>query len=458
MPPAQWLGFFAQHLCLHLRVSGKTPQDAGMRQVLIIGGGFGGLAAIKGLKGAEVDATLVDRTNHHLFQPLLYQVAMAGLSPADIAVPIRAVLHAQANARVVLGEAQAVDLAHKRVTTTAGEFPYDYLILAAGARNNYFGHDDWQAPAPGLKTLDDAVEIRRRVLLALEAAEQESDESERARLLTFVVIGGGATGVELAGALSELSRYIVARDFRAIRHGQIKVILLEGADSLLLAFKDDLRARAKEQLEALGVEVRLGAKVTQIDAGGVRYTAAPDGETFIPAATILWGAGVRAAPIAATLGVPLDRSGRVIVEQDLSLPGHPEVFVIGDLAACTDKNGVAVPGVAPAASQAGKFVARQIRRELAGKPRESFAYMNKGNLATIGRSAAVAQFGNFGFSGFLAWLLWMAVHILFLVGFRNRYIVMLEWIWHYISFHRGARLITGGVMPDRAHRTQRKAS
>ncbi|MCC6811163.1 MAG: NAD(P)/FAD-dependent oxidoreductase [Deltaproteobacteria bacterium] len=415
-------------------------------RVVIIGGGFAGLACAQGLAGAKARVTIVDRTNHHLFQPLLYQVAMAGLSPADIAVPIRSVLHDQDNVRVLLGEVSAIDVAAKTLETNAGPLTYDYLVVAAGARNNYFGHDDWGKAAPGLKTIDDAIDIRRRVLLALEAAEQTTDAALRRALLTFVVIGGGATGVELAGALSELSRYIVARDFRHVRHGEIKVILLEGGPSILTTFKPELQKSGIRQLEALGVEVRMNAKVTAIDHDGVTIDSG-GASVRIDAETVLWGAGVKAQPISAALGAPTDRGGRVIVGKELTIPGHDDVFVIGDIAAITDADGKPVPGVAPAASQAGRLVAKAIRATIAGKPRPVFRYLDKGSLATIGRSAAVGQFGKLGFSGFIAWMLWMAVHVLFLVGFRNRYVVMLEWIWHYLSFQRGARLITGGMVP-----------
>jgi NADH dehydrogenase len=414
--------------------------------VVIVGGGFGGLLAARGLGRAPVRVTLIDRTNHHLFQPLLYQVAMAALSPADIAVPIRGVVHRQRNTTVVLAEAVKVDLASRRLETSAGPVAYDYLVLAPGARTHYFGHDDWMTAAPGLKTIDDAIAIRRRVLLALEEAEQSTDPAARARLLTFVVIGGGPTGVELAGALSELARYIVRRDFRSVRPDQLRVILLEGAPHILPAFRPEMRASALRQLEAIGVEVRAGTMVAGIDARGVDCVAAA-GPARIEAATILWAAGVRAAPIAATLGIPLDRSGRVVVGPPMTLPGHDEVFVIGDLAACTDAAGQAVPGLAPAAMQAGRFAARAITAAVAGRPRPLFRYVDKGNLAAIGRKAAVAQFRRFGVSGVVAWILWMAVHIFFLIGFRNRYIVMLEWFWHYLTFERGARLITGGVQP-----------
>ncbi len=402
--------------------------------IVIVGGGFGGLLAARGLSGMkDAKVTLVDRTNHHLFQPLLYQVAMAGLSPADIAVPIRSVLHDQKNVEVRFAEVTGADLAGKRLHTSIGDMPYDKLVLAAGAINSYFGHDAWAQAAPGLKTLDDAVDMRGKVLRALELAEQEPDEAKRKALLTFVVIGGGPTGVELAGALSELSRYIVARDFRRITYGQIRVVLLEGGPSILTTFKKELQQSAVRQLEALGVEVRTGMKVTDIAPGKV----VTDKET-IASHTVLWGAGVRAAPLGATLGFDVDRAGRVIVGADLHPAGHPDVFVIGDMAACTDAKGVHVPGVAPAAMQQGKFVARQLKRGV----NEQFTYKDKGSLATIGRSSAVAQFGQLGFGGFLAWLMWMGIHILFLIGFRNRYVVMFQWVWYYFSLQRGARLIT----------------
>jgi NADH dehydrogenase len=447
--------------------------DARAPHIVIVGGGFGGLLAARHLRRAPVRVTLVDRTNHHLFQPLLYQVAMAGLSPADIAEPIRGVVHAQKNVTVLLAAAERVEVASRTLHTSAGPLAYDYLVLAAGARTNYFGHDAWAQVAPGLKTIDDALDIRRRVLLALEEAEQVTDPQARARLLTFVVIGGGPTGVELAGALSELSRYIVARDFRAIRPDELRVYLLEGGPAVLPPFRPAMQASAVHQLEALGVEVRTGAIVTAIDAGGVSHTGgprearggaqgaaaaaapgAPRAAVRIEAATVLWAAGVKAEPIAATLGAPLDRAGRVIVGPAMTLPGHDEVFVIGDLAACTDAGGKPVPGLAPAAMQAGRFAARAITAAVGGQPRPLFRYVDKGSLAAIGRSAAVVQFGRFGFSGVLAWILWMGVHIFFLIGFRNRYMVMLEWFWHYLTFERGARLITGGVLPANAEPPQ----
>jgi NADH dehydrogenase len=423
-----------------------APTASRTPHVVIVGGGFGGLLAARGLGREPVRVTIVDRTNHHLFQPLLYQVAMAALSPADIAVPIRAVVHKQRNTTVLLAEAGRVDLAARTLHTSAGPLAYDYLVLAPGSHPYYFGHDDWAAAAPGLKTIDDAIDMRRRVLLALEEAEQATDPAARARLLTFVVIGGGPTGVELAGTLSELLRYMVKRDFRTVRPDQLRVLLIEGSPEILTTFRPDLRASAVAQLEAIGVEVRLGTRVAGVDAAGLTCETAA-GPTRIEAATILWAAGVRASPIGASLGVPLDRGGRVVVGPSMTVPGHDEVFVIGDLAACTDAKGVAVPGVAPAAMQAGRFAARAIAAAVAGRPRPAFRYVDKGSLAAIGRRAAVAQFRRFGVSGLAAWILWMAVHIFYLIGFRNRYIVMLEWAWHYLTFERGARLITGGALP-----------
>jgi NADH:ubiquinone reductase (H+-translocating) len=406
--------------------------------VVIVGGGFGGLTAAQALKRAPVRVTLIDRTNHHLFQPLLYQVAMAGLSPAEIASPIRSILQSQRNATVLLAEVTGVDNARRLVLLRDGEMPFDYLVLATGAQTNYFGHNEWEQYALGLKDLDDAVEIRRRVLLAFEAAEREKDEERRRKLLTFVVIGGGPTGVELAGALSELSRYVLARDFRNINPSSTRVLLLEGFGRILPSFPEDLSAKAVEQLHGLGVEVRTGAMVTDINADGVRL-----GDELIPSKTVLWGAGVRATPLTSTLGVELDKMGRVIVEPDLSLPGHPEVFAIGDMAAFMHQDGKALPGVSPVAMQEGRAVARSIIRSIRGEAREKFRYVDKGNLATIGRSAAIADFGRIKLSGFPAWMGWLLIHIFFLIGFRNRFVVMFNWMWSYFTYERGARLITG---------------
>lgn len=410
------------------------------RQVVIVGGGFGGLAAARELAKAPVHVTLLDRSNHHLFQPLLYQVAMAGLAPADIAVPIRAVLSKQANARVLLADVYQVDFEAKRVM--AHECPaleYDYLVLAPGAKNTYFGHDEWQHAAPGLKDLDDAIEIRRRVLLAFEAAEREPEGEVRRRHLTFVVIGGGPTGVELAGAIAELATYVLAKDFRSISPDATRVVLVEGGNRILPAFPEDLSQRARESLESMGVEVRTNTLVRQIDDAGVDA-----GDERILASTVLWAAGVRASDLGQRLGLPVDRQGRVLVERDCSVSGHPEVFCIGD-AAClrSDEAEQPLPGTSPVALQQGRFVARQVVRSLDGKPREEFRFFDKGTMATIGRSRAVAMVGRLRLSGYLAWLAWLLVHIFYLIDFRNRLAVMFNWAWSYVTYQRGSRLITG---------------
>ncbi len=411
--------------------------------VVIIGGGFGGLNAAKALEGAPVRITLVDRTNHHLFQPLLYQVATASLSPSDIAVPIRSVFAQQRNVRVLMAEAHRVDLAGRRVVLDQGELEYDYLVLAAGATNNYFGNDSWAQHAWGLKNLGDALAIRERMLRAFEAAEREPDEAVRRRLLTFVVIGGGPTGVEMAGACAELSRKVLARDFRAIDPASARVVLVEGGPRVLRAFPETLGQSARQQLESLGVTVWEQHQVKEIDSLGVLLA---DG-TRLASANVIWAAGVRAAPLAETLGVELDRGGRVKVGEDCTVRGHSNAFVIGDIAAMKDRNGVEVPGLCPAAIQQGLYVARCIREDLKGKPRVGFAYRDKGTMATIGRSRAIAWTGRLKLTGMSAWLAWMLVHVLFLVGFRNRFVVMFEWMWQYLTFKRGARLITGHVRP-----------
>jgi NADH dehydrogenase len=405
--------------------------------VVIVGGGFGGLNAAKDLRRAPVRITVLDRTNHHLFQPLLYQVAMAGLSPAEIAAPIRGVLAHQENATVQLAEVVGVDLANKQVLLADGKVGYDFLVLAAGARTSYFGHPEWEDAAPGLKALEDATEIRRRVLTAFETAERSDDEEARRELLTFVVIGAGPTGVELAGALGELARTVLASDFRAIRPREARIILLEGGTRVLPTMPPDLSQRALEQLEEMGVEVHLEAKVTTIDARGVEL----QGDGRIDARTILWAAGVAPTPLAKSLGVPLDRQGRIIVGDDLSLPSHPEVFVIGDMAH-VEQDGAPLPGLCPVAIQQGQAVATTIVRDIIGEPREPFRYWDKGTMATIGRSRAVVESGRVHLSGFLAWLAWLFVHILYLIGFRNRAVVLLTWAWSYLTYRRGARLIT----------------
>jgi len=409
-------------------------------RVVIIGAGFGGLEAAKALGGQAVDVTVIDRLNYHLFQPLLYQVAMAALASTDVAYPIRSILHRHANIEVMLGEVVGIDLATRRVRLADGSaLPYDYLVVAAGAGTSYFGHDDWAAIAPGLKDLDDALEIRRRVLLALEAAEREPDPDERRRLMTFVVVGGGPTGVELAGAIADLSRDILHADFHRIQQREVKVVLIEAAPRILTAFDPPLSDKARQQLADLGVEVRTGARVENIDAAGVRV----DGQT-IAAGTVLWGAGVRPSPLARALGVPLDRGGRVLVEADCSVPGHPEAFVIGDMAALTPEGASApLPGISPVAIQEGRATARNILASVHGEPRRPFHYLDKGFMATIGRARAVAQIRKLRLSGLLAWLTWAFVHLWYLVGFRNRLAVFLNWIWAYVISNHGARIVIG---------------
>ena len=414
--------------------------------VVIVGGGFAGLNCALKLRKTAVRVTLIDRSNHHLFQPLLYQVAMAGLSPADIASPIRSVLRKQANTSVLLAEVVGVDLERKVVTLEKSEIPfsempYDYLVLATGTRTIYFGNHEWERLAPGLKSVDDALEIRRRVLLAFEAAERELDTERRRRLMTFVVVGGGATGVEMAGALVELSKHVLGRDFREIEPGQARVILIEGQNDVLGNFAPGLSSKAKARLANMGVEVRTGTLVSEISERGVLL-----GEEFVPAATVLWAAGVGASELAGSLETPKARGARVKVGADCSLPDHPEVFSIGDMAHFEQDVGKALPGVAPVAIQQGRWVAKAIKREVAGKERGEFKYFDKGSMATIGRKSAIAQVGKLEMSGFVAWLAWIFVHIMYLVGFRNRSVVLFNWAWSYMTYGRGARLITGGRM------------
>ncbi|MEZ4449480.1 MAG: NAD(P)/FAD-dependent oxidoreductase [Nannocystaceae bacterium] len=405
--------------------------------VVILGGGFGGLEAARRLGRAPVRVTLVDRRNYHLFQPLLYQVATAGLTGPDIAAPIRRVLRRQKNTTVLLAEATSVDPAAKRVILRDGALDYDYLIVAAGAGNDYFGHDEWARHAPGLKSIDDALEIRRRVLLAFEAAERETDEAARRVDLTFVVVGAGPTGVELAGALVEISRHTLARDFRNFDPRAARVILLEGGPRVLAGMDEHLGREARHALEARGVEVRLDTMVQAIDAEGVIV-----GGERIPARTVLWAAGVKASPLAKSLGAPLQR-GRVLVAPDLTVPGHPEIFVIGDMAA-VKQDEQWLPGVAQVAIQGGRRTAKNIVSLVQGGKTTPFHYRDKGAMATIGRSAAVAEIGRFKSKGFFAWLIWWAVHIFALIGFRNRVMVMLEWMWAYLSWQRAARVIVAG--------------
>ncbi len=407
-------------------------------RIVIIGGGFAGLAAAKVFRGKPVDVSVIDRTNHHLFQPLLYQVAMAGLAPSDITVPIRWLLRNERNARVIFGEVVKIDAAAREIAVDSLPAPvgYDVLIVAAGARHSYFGHDEWEALAPGLKSLQDALEIRRRFLTAFERAEQATDTPERDSLMTFVIVGGGPTGVELAGMMIEIVRKAMPRDFRNIDTRKSRVILVEGGPRLLPAMPEPSSARARRDLERLGVEVRTGAVVTGVSRDGARI-----GDELIPTRNVLWAAGNQASPLGAMLGGPVDHAGRVIVRDDLSVPGHPEVFVAGDLAAVVRANGSLVPGVAPAAIQEGRRAALNALRIVNSETTSPFRYCNKGDLATIGRNRAIAVFGRFEVAGYPAWLLWLFVHILYLVGFRNRLSVLVQWAYAYFTFQRGVRLI-----------------
>lgn len=413
----------------------------GARQphVIVVGGGFGGLWATRALAADDVRITLIDRRNHHLFQPLLYQVATAGLSSPDIAAPLRHILRRQRNVEVRLGEVTGIDAPSRTVTLADGDvLDYDYLLLASGATHAYFGHDEWSGDAPGLKTLDDALAIRRRLLLAFERAEACDDPDERAAWLSFAIVGGGPTGVELAGTLAEIARHTLKREFRRIDPSQARVRLIEAGPRVLASFPDSLSEKARKQLERLGVEVVVGTPVRAIDARG--YTL---GDTFVPARTVLWAAGVAASGLGALLDAQRDRAGRVMVAPDLSVPGHPGIFVAGDLAS-VQQDGKPVPGVAPAAKQMGSHVARAIRARIAGQPAPTFRYRDFGNLATIGRMAAVVDLHGFKLSGLLAWWFWLAAHVFFLIGFRNRLLVLINWAWAYWSYQRHARIILGG--------------
>jgi NADH:quinone reductase (non-electrogenic) len=405
--------------------------------VVIVGGGFAGLDAARGFAGADVRVTLLDRHNYHLFQPLLYQVATAALSPGDIASPIRWILRKQKNVQVLLADVRSIDAPRRVVVTDRGEIGYDFLIVAAGAAHSYFGHPEWAARAPGLKTLDDALEIRRRVLLAYEAAEREPDDGKRRRLLTFVIVGGGPTGVELAGALAEIARQSLPQDFRSIRPESARILLVEGGPDVLGTFPKPLRERARQSLERLGVEVISGQIVTQIDDNGVVV-----GGVAIAAQTVLWAAGVAASPLAASLGVPLDRVGRISTQPTLALAEHPQVYVVGDLCAFSE-NGKLLPGVAQVAMQQGAHAAANIRRAIAEQPQLPFHYRDYGTMATIGRNAAVGDVFGTQISGMFGWLFWIFLHIFWLIGFRNRFVVMTEWAWAYFTQQRRVRLITG---------------
>ena len=432
-----------------------------MPRVVIVGAGFGGLTAARRIARLPVQVTLLDRKNHHTFQPLLYQVATAGLSPGEIAAPIRAILRGRSNIEVLLEEVIDFDLEHKKIRTNAQSLDYDFLVVASGATHAYFGHQEWQSLAPGLKTIEDALEIRRRVLLAFELAERqaaarldnESDNSRphdnprhenqppaacRQSPLQFVVVGGGPTGVELAGTLAEIAHHALNHEFRNFDPRQSRILLIEGGPRVLPSYSEELSRKAEQQLRRLGVEVLTSHMVTNIEPGAVWM-----GDKTIPSAVVLWAAGVAASPLGQKLGVPLDRAGRVLVNPDLSIPRHAQVFVIGDLAALPDENGKLLPGVAQVAIQQGAWVSEIIARDLQNQPRRNFHYHDKGSLATIGRAAAVAQFGKFEMSGYFAWLAWLFIHILFLIGFRNRLLVMIQWAWSYLTYERGARLITG---------------
>jgi NADH dehydrogenase len=407
-------------------------------RVVIVGAGFGGLSAAKALARREFDVTVIDQHNYHLFQPLLYQVATAGLSPADIASPVRSILSGAQNINVVLGKVSGVDTTKREVIAEDRRIPFDCLILATGAQHAYFGHDEWAAFAPGLKTIDDATYIRRRILLAFEKAETEPDPEERARLLNFVIVGGGPTGVEMAGAIAELANRALAKDFRSIDPRSARIILVEAAPRLLTPFDPSLSEEAKRSLEQLGVEVRLGAAVTAVDRDGISI-----GAERIEASTVIWGAGVMASPAGSWLDVEIDRAGRVKVTPDLSVPGHPDIFVIGDTAAVTDRDGKPLPGVAPVAKQQGQYVADLLIARERGQSMPPFRYRDLGSLATIGRKRAIVQVGRMKLKGFIAWVIWSVAHIYFLIGFRNRFMVAINWLWNYITFQRGTRLITG---------------
>ncbi len=413
----------------------NTPEEK--PHVFIVGAGFGGLEAAKKLACEDVRVTVIDRTNYHLFQPLLYQVATAALSPADIAAPVRAILSRWKNMEVILAEVESVDVAAKKIKTTDMEIPYDFLILATGARHSYFGHNEWEKLAPGLKSLEDAIELRRRLLMAFEYAEKITDEAARKAAMTFVIIGGGPTGVEMAGAIAEIARYTLAKDFRHIDPSQARVILIEADPRLLASFPEDLSASAMKQLVDLGVEVRTSVRATNLTETGLQV-----GDEFIPCRVKIWAAGNNASFVGKTLGVPIDRVGRVMVKDDLTIPGHPEVQVIGDLANFSHQTGQPLPGVSPVAMQQGRHAAKNILRMIKNREPQRFRYWDKGSMATIGRNKAVADLNFVHLSGLPAWLVWLFVHIIFLVGFRNRLAVLFQWAWAYFTFNAGARLIT----------------
>ena len=423
---------------------------------MIVGGGFGGLYTARRLRTLAVDVTVLDRRNFHLFQPLLYQVATGALSPANIAAPLRAILKRSRNVRVLLEEVTGIDTTGRRVLTAAGEFAYDFLVVAAGVRHHYFGHDTWESVAPGLKSLEDAVEMRRRILLAFERAETAADPAGRRALLTFVVVGGGPTGVELAGALGEIARHTLRREFRAIDPSHARILLVEGGPRVLPTYPQELSAKAEKALAALGVEVAVDTTVTDVGEGAVTISRAGASE-IIPARTTLWAAGVAASPLAAVLasatGAKTDRAGRIAVAPDLTLPGHPEIFVLGDMVALADNAGRPLPGVAPVAMQQGRYVARVLAARLAGRPvPAAFRYRDRGSMATIGRGRAVADFGFLRIAGYPAWLAWLFIHLMYLVQFGNRVLTLVQWAWNYVTWNRSARLITGASAASRSSR------
>ena len=423
-----------------MHTSSSSGQNASLPVIVIIGGGFGGLCAAKEFQDAPVEVILIDRSNHHLFQPLLYQVATAGLSPADIAQPIRAIVREQKNITVVLDEVKEIKPASREVVTGDLTFPYDYLIVAAGARHHYFGHDEWEQFAPGLKSLEDAVELRRRILLAFEVAEKSPTDAERQQAMTFVVVGAGPTGVEMAGAISELARHTLRHDFRHIDPAHTRVLLVEAGPRVLPTFSEKISESGLRQLQQHKVEVLLNSAVTRLAEGEVDIN-----QQVIRTRTVVWAAGNKATPLAAMLGGEVDRQGRIKVNPDLTIPGHPEIQAIGDMIAATYDGDKPVPGVSPAAMQAGTHAAQNVLRALKGEKATPWKYFDKGSMATIGRNAAVAQIGPFQFGGLLAWLAWVFVHLLFLIGFRNRSAVLLQWIWAYLTYGKGARLISGKV-------------
>jgi len=412
-----------------------------MQTVIIVGGGFAGLSCAKKLaRNKNFSVVLIDQKNHHLFQPLLYQVATAGLSPAEIAAPIRGILSHARNIRVLLDNVTGVNLKEKFIEIPGGRITYDFLVLACGAKHSYFGHDEWEQYAPGLKTLAHATEIRRRILLAFERAEKEGDAEKQKSLLTFIVVGAGPTGVELAGAISEIATHTLKSDFRAIDPQHTRIKLIEAGPRILASFDESLSKRAKKDLEKLGVEVMLNTKVIDVNSEGVKVQKS-DGEQFIPSRTLVWAAGVLPSSLCKTLGVPLDKAGRVMVEQTLNLVQHPEVFVLGDMACTPDENGAPLPGLAPVAIQEGRHTAKNIRRMASGLTVLPFHYVDKGQMAAIGRSRAIMQFHKIRMGGFIAWVLWLVIHIYYLIGFKNKFFVLLDWAWAYLTFKRGARLI-----------------